>query len=52
MSNESYINKFEKIDDLNSIIEKEKKLFNYAEEKLKKKEYFPGFFIITAKKND
>ena len=46
------INKFEKIDDLNSIIEKEKKLFNYAEEKLKKKEYFPGFFIITAKNNN
>ena len=43
------INNFEKITDINLLINKEKELFDYAKEKLKKKEYFPGFFIISAK---
>ena len=44
------INNFEKIESYEDIINKEKSLRQYAESKIKKKEYFPGFFIIIAKK--
>ncbi len=45
------INKFKKIEKISDIISDEKKLKNYSEEKIKKKEYYPGFFITVAKKN-
>ena len=45
------INKFKKIDDFNKLIKFEKKLEDYGINKLKKKEYFPGFFITIAQKN-
>ena len=39
-----------KINDLERVIESEKKWYDYALEKLEKKIYFPGFFIIFAVK--
>ena len=44
------INKFKKINKFSDIINDEKKLKNYSEIKIKKKEYYPGFFITIAKK--
>ncbi len=44
------INKFEEISNFDEIVEEEKKLKSYSEQKLKKKEYFPGFFITIGKK--
>ena len=44
------INNFKKIDSFNEIVNSEKKLYNIAEEKLKIKEYFPGFFVIVGEK--
>lgn len=45
------INNFKKIDNFNKLIELEKKLEDYGIIKLKKKEYFPGFFITIAQIN-
>tara|TARA_Y100000590_G_C15740581_1_gene1020147 strand:+ start:4568 stop:5398 length:831 start_codon:yes stop_codon:yes gene_type:complete len=45
------INKFEKIKKISDIILEEKKLKKYSEEKIKKNEYYPGFFITVAKKD-
>ena len=45
------INNFEKIKNYEEIIKKEKSLKKYAENKLTNNEYFPGFFIVCAKKN-
>lgn len=44
------INNFEEIKNYEEIIEKEKLLKKYAEKKLINNEYFPGFFIVRAKK--
>ena len=44
------INRFKKIKNLNKIYNLEKKYYNIGKKKLKNKEYFPGFFIILAKK--
>ena len=44
------INNFKKINDTNEIICNEKKLYYYAKEKLKIKEYFPGFFVTIGEK--
>ena len=44
------INKFKKINKFSDIINDEKELKNYSEMKIKKKEYYPGFFITIAKK--
>jgi len=44
------INKFKKIYNFDTIIREEKKLESYSEEKIKKKEYYPGFFITIGKK--
>ena len=44
------INNFEKIDNFNEIVDNEKNLFNVAKDKLKIKEYFPGFFVTVGKK--
>jgi len=46
------INKFQKISNINDIINLEKSYENISKEKIRKKEYFPGFFIIIGKKND
>ena len=43
------INKFEKIKNLEDLFELEKSYKDISIEKLKKKEYFPGFFVIVAK---
>ena len=43
------INKFEKIKNLEDLFELEKSYKEISIEKLKKKEYFPGFFVIVAK---
>ena len=43
------INKFEKIKNLEDLFELEKSYKKISIEKLKKKEYFPGFFVIVAK---
>jgi len=44
------INNFKKIDNFNEIVDNEKKLFNIAKERLKFKEYFPGFFVTVGEK--
>ena len=44
------INNFKKINDIKKIISNEKKLNSYAKEKLKLKEYFPGFFVTIGEK--
>lgn len=44
------LNKFKKIENLETIFSKEKDQYKYSVNKLKKKEYFPGFFITIAKK--
>ena len=44
------INNYEKITSLDKIICNEKKLIYYAEDKIKNKEYFPGFFITIGRK--
>ena len=44
------INKFKKIQDFSKIIAMEKELESYSADKIKKKEYFPGFFITIGKK--
>jgi 2-polyprenyl-3-methyl-5-hydroxy-6-metoxy-1,4-benzoquinol methylase len=44
------INKFKKINNLKDIYELEKECFNISLQKLKQKEYYPGFFITIAKK--
>ena len=44
------INNFKKIEDVNEIIRNEKNLCYVAKEKLKIKEYFPGFFITIGEK--
>ncbi len=41
---------FKKIDNFNEIVDNEKKLFNIAKERLKFKEYFPGFFVTVGEK--
>lgn len=47
------INKFDKQESLESILNKEKKLYDYAFKKLKNNIYYPGFFIVGGeKKND
>lgn len=43
------INKFEKIKNLKDLFELEKSYREISIEKLKKKEYFPGFFVVVAK---
>ena len=43
------INKFEKIQNLGDLFELEKSYKEISIEKLKKKEYFPGFFVVVAK---
>ena len=47
----SSINKFNKIIDYEKIINEEKKMTLYSEDKIRNKEYFPGFFITIGKKN-
>jgi len=42
------INKFNKIKSFNEIINEEKKLYEYGLKQIKKKIYFPGFFVILA----
>jgi len=42
------INKFNKIKSLSEIISKEKELYEYGVNQIKKKIYFPGFFVILA----
>ena len=44
------INKFNKIKNFSDIVDAEKKLELYAKQKLKQKEYYPGFFITIGKK--
>ena len=44
------LNRFEEINDYKDIINSEKDWFEYGINKLKNKEYFPGFFIVVAKK--
>ncbi len=45
------INKFENIDNIDLLFEEEKKYYDISIEKnVKKKEYFPGFFTVLAKK--
>lgn len=44
------INNFKKIDSIQKIIKMEKKFEKISKNKIKKKIYFPGFFIILAKK--
>tara|TARA_B100000035_G_scaffold174422_1_gene148813 strand:- start:1184 stop:2014 length:831 start_codon:yes stop_codon:yes gene_type:complete len=44
------INKFQKIRNFQEIYELEKKYYNIGMQKLKNLKYFPGFFIILAKK--
>ena len=44
------INNFKKINDTNEIVCNEKKLYYNAKEKLKIKEYFPGFFVTIGEK--
>jgi len=44
------INNFKKINDTKEIISNEKKLDSYAKEKLRIKEYFPGFFVMIGEK--
>ena len=44
------INRFDSIKDINNLYNLEKNYYKYAEEKIVKKEYFPGFFIILAEK--
>jgi 2-polyprenyl-3-methyl-5-hydroxy-6-metoxy-1,4-benzoquinol methylase len=48
--NSTSINKFKKIKNLKHIYDEEKKYSDIAEKKLKSFQYFPGFFIIIAKK--
>ena len=43
------INNFEPFNSDNKIIEKEKELYEYGLMKIKKNQYYPGFFIILAK---
>ena len=44
------LNKFEHIKDYKNIIDTEKDWHEYGLNKLEKKEYFPGLFIVVAKK--
>ena len=44
------INRFDKISKLQDIFEEEKKLEKYSIQKIKNKEYYPGFFITIGKK--
>jgi len=46
------LNKFEYIKDYKNIIDAEKDWYEYGLNKLKRKEYYPGFFIVVAKKNN
>ena len=45
------INKFDKQESLTNIFNKEKKLYDYAFEKVKNNIYYPGFFIVGGEKN-
>jgi SAM-dependent methyltransferase len=45
------LNKFQKIKSISDIVKQEKKWYNYGVEKIKKYQYFPGFFITIGKKN-
>jgi len=42
------VNKFNKINSLSEIINKEKKLYEHGVNQIKKNIYFPGFFVILA----
>ena len=44
------INKFDKINDLKDIYELEKECYEISIKKIQDNEYYPGFFIVTAKK--
>jgi len=44
------INKFNKTENLNDILNVEKKLYNYALDKINNNIYYPGFFIVGGKK--
>ena len=44
------INKFEKIKNLSELYELEKSYREVSLEKIKKKKYFPGFFVVVAQK--
>tara|TARA_A100001015_G_scaffold321508_1_gene452636 strand:+ start:2138 stop:2959 length:822 start_codon:yes stop_codon:yes gene_type:complete len=44
------INKFDNDESLESILNKEKKLYEYAAEKIKNNIYYPGFFIVGGEK--
>ena len=44
------LNKFETITDYKDIIDTENNWYDYGLEELKSKNYFPGFFIVIAKK--
>ena len=46
------INKFEKFNYLEDLFELEKSYEKISYEKLEKKEYFPGFFIVVARDNN
>jgi SAM-dependent methyltransferase len=46
------INHFRKNESMDQILLEEKNLINYANEKIKKKIYYPGFFIVAGEKND
>jgi hypothetical protein len=46
------LNKYEYIKDYNNIIDTERDWYEYGLNKLERKEYFPGFFIVVAKKNN
>ena len=48
--NMTSINKFKKIKKLKEIYDLEKKYYEIAKKKLENLEYFPGFFIVLAKK--
>lgn len=46
------INKFKKFKDLNDLFELEKEYYKISTNKIKNKEYFPGFFVVVAQNNN
>ena len=46
------INKFKKFKDLNDLFELEKDYYKISTNKIKNKEYFPGFFVVVAQNNN
>jgi len=46
------INHFSQGDSIEKILQEEKKLLDYASEKIKNKIYYPGFFFVRGEKNE